>query len=76
MRLIGVRFSHLVSGGHQINLFEDAVEMINLYQAMDRIREKFGDRSVLRASGMKARTISRFNPFTGEPPPLLPNRRA
>ncbi len=76
VRLIGVRYSHLVSGGHQISLFEDATEMINLYQAMDRIREKFGDRSVLRASGMKARTISRFNPFTGEPPPLLPNRRA
>jgi DNA polymerase-4 len=76
VRLIGVRYSHLVSGGHQINLFEDATEMINLYQAMDKIREKFGDRSVLRASGIQARTISRFNPFTGEPPPLLPNRRA
>lgn len=76
VRLIGVRYSHLVSGGHQINLFEDATEMINLYQAMDKIREKFGDRSVLRASGIQARTISRFNPFTGEPPPLLPNRRS
>ncbi len=76
VRLIGVRYSHLVSGGHQINLFEDAIEMINLYQAMDKIRDKFGDRSVLRASGMQARTISRFNPFNGEPPPLLPNRRA
>ncbi len=76
VRLIGVRFSHLVSGSHQINLFDDTTEMIRLYQAMDRIRDKFGDRSVLRASGMQARTISRFNPFTGEPPPLLPNRRA
>jgi len=74
VRLIGVKYSHLVHGGHQISLFEDAEEMISLYQAMDRIREKHGDRKVLRASGMEARTIGRYNPFTGEPPPLLANR--
>jgi len=75
VRLIGVKFSHLVEGGYQINLFEDAEELINLYHAMDKIRDKFGDRSVLRAYGLEARTISRFNPFNGEPPPLLANRR-
>ena len=76
VRLIGVRFSHLVNGGYQINLFEDATEMINLYHAMDFLRDKHGDRKVMRAGGMDAKTISRFNPFTGEPPPLLANRRA
>ena len=76
VRLIGVRFSHLVNGGYQINLFEDATEMINLYHAMDKIRDKHGDRKVMRAAGIEAKTISRFNPFTGEPPPLLANRRA
>lgn len=75
VRLIGVRFSHLVSGGYQINLFEDAEEIINLYHAMDKIRDKYGDRKVMRAYGIGARTISRFNPFNGEPPPLLANRR-
>ncbi len=75
VRLIGVRFSHLVEGGYQINLFEDAEEIINLYHAMDKIRDKYGDRTVMRAYGIEARTISRFNPFTGEPPPLLANRR-
>jgi len=74
VRLIGVRFSHLVEGGHQINLFEDT-NIINLYQAMDRIRERYGDRSIMRASGMDAKSISRWNPFNGEPPPLLANRR-
>jgi len=74
VRLIGVRFSHLVGGGYQINLFDDAEEMINLYHAMDKIRDKFGDRRIMRASGMEAKTIGRFNPFTGEPPPLLANR--
>lgn len=75
VRLIGVRYSHLVDGGHQITLFEDD-KIINLYQAMDKIREKYGDRTVMRASGMDAKSISRWNPFNGEPPPLLPNRRA
>jgi len=75
VRLIGVRFSHLVSGGHQINLFEDSDKIMNLYQAMDKMRERYGDRAVIRASGMDAKSISRWNPFTGEPPPLLANRR-
>ena len=76
VRLIGVRLSHLVNGYYQIDIFNDQLEQLNLYQAMDRIRDKFGDRSVMRVSGMEAKTISRFNPFTGEPPPLLANRRA
>lgn len=74
VRLIGVRFSHLVEGGHQINLFDD-IEIIKLYQAMDHIREKYGDRAVMKAAGMEAKSISRWNPFNGEPPPLLANRR-
>ena len=75
VRLIGVKFSHLVSGGHQINLFEDNDKIINLYQAMDKMRERYGDRAVIRAAGLGAKSISRWNPFTGEPPPLLANRR-
>ncbi len=75
VRLIGVRFSHLVEGGHQVCMFEDSAEVIKLYAAMDNIRNRYGDRAVLRASGFGAKSISRFNPFNGEPPPLLPNRR-
>jgi len=75
VRLIGVRFSHLVEGGYQINLFEDNEKLINLSQAIDKMRERYGDRSVVSASGMEAKSISRWNPFTGEPPPLLANRR-
>jgi DNA polymerase-4 len=75
VRLVGVRFSHLVEGGQQIDLFDDNDKIINLYQAMDKMRERYGDRAVIKASGMGAKSISRWNPFTGEPPPLLPNRR-
>ena len=75
VRLVGVRFSHLVEGGQQIDLFDDNEKIINLYQAMDKMRERYGDRAVIRAAGMGAKSISRWNPFTGEPPPLLANRR-
>ena len=75
VRLIGVKFSHLVEGGFQIDLFDDDESIINLYQAMDKMRERFGDRAVIRAVGMDAKSISRWNPFNGEPPPLLANRK-
>lgn len=74
VRLIGIRFSRLAGGNYQMDLFEDSEEIINLYQAMDRIRNRFGDRAVIRAEAMGARTIGRGNPFTGEPPPLLAHR--
>src|SRR5512133_2482626 len=36
IRLVGVRFSYLVNGVQQLNMFEDTPEMVNLYLAMDR----------------------------------------
>ncbi len=75
VRLIGVKFSHLVEGGHQINLFEDNEKQLNLSHAIDSMRERYGDRAVVAAAGMEAKSISRWNPFNGEPPPLLANRR-
>jgi len=76
VRLIGIRFSHLVSGNYQINLFEDTEEALNLYQAMDYVRNRFGGRSVIRASAMGAKTIgSMHNPFNGEPPVVLAHRK-
>ncbi len=63
IRLVGVRFSHLVQGSYQMDLFEDSSKTIRLYQAMDRMRDRFGDRSILRASSMGARSVGSFNPF-------------
>ncbi|MEN8817545.1 MAG: DNA polymerase IV [Nonlabens sp.] len=76
IRLIGIRFSHIVSGNYQINLFNDSEQAINLYKALDKIREKYGDRTVVRAAGMEARTIGRMhNPFNGLPPVVLAHRK-
>ena len=76
VRLIGVKFSHLVEGGHQVNLFDDDTKYLNLNTAIDKMRERYGDRAVISAAGMEARTIGRWNPFNGEPPPLLPHRKS
>ena len=75
VRLIGVKFSHLVQGGHQIDLFKDDDKVISLYQAMDKMRDRYGDRAVIRATGLDAKSLGRFNPFNGEPPPLLAHRK-
>ncbi|MBX2971488.1 MAG: DNA polymerase IV [Flavobacteriales bacterium] len=76
IRLIGVRFSNLVGGGHQMDAFTDTEEAMRLYQAMDKIRQRFGDRTVMRASGMDAHSIGRMDdPFDGQAPLLLANRR-
>jgi len=52
IRLIGVKFSHLVQGTPQLNLFEDTPEMVRLYQEIDRMRIRYGRKSVIRAVGM------------------------
>ncbi|MBN2481857.1 MAG: DNA polymerase IV [Bacteroidales bacterium] len=52
IRLVGVKFSHMVHGTPQLSLFEDTPEMIRLYQAMDRIRTRYGKESVVRATGL------------------------
>jgi DNA polymerase-4 len=53
IRLIGVRFSQLIQGQQQLDLFDDIPERIDLYQAMDKIRLRFGKNSILRAVSIK-----------------------
>ncbi|NER15861.1 DNA polymerase IV [Spongiivirga citrea] len=77
IRLVGVRYSSLTSGTYQISLFDDEKKTVNLYKAMDAIRIRYGDRSVMRAvtMGEGARTVGNFtNPFNGEPPIVLAHR--
>lgn len=52
IRLIGVRFSHLVRGVQQLDMFDDTPEKVNLYLAMDNIRNRFGRDAVSRAVGV------------------------
>lgn len=51
LRLVGLRFTGLVHGNHQMNLFEDTEEQMNLYQTMDYLKNRYGMGAVGRASG-------------------------
>jgi len=76
IRLVGVKITDIVSGNYQINLFDDSEQMLDLYNAMDTIRNKYGELSITRAASMGAKTIGRSsNPFNGEPPTLLAHRK-
>lgn len=49
IRLIGIKFSDLISGGMQIDLFNDSLEQVNLSRALDSIKNRFGVKSVQKA---------------------------
>lgn len=48
IRLIGVKLSNLVAGNYQPDLFSQTFEELNLAQAMDRIRMRYGHQAVMR----------------------------
>ncbi len=52
IRLIGVRFTHLVTGTYQIDLFEDKTEMIDLYRAVDSVKNQFGEGVLCSAAAL------------------------
>lgn len=67
VRLIGVRLSDLAGGGHQIDLFNDDSRVLKLYQAMDKIKDRYGANAVRRSTAMEINGLGRGNPFSGEP---------
>jgi DNA polymerase-4 len=52
IRLIGIKFSGLISGAQQLNLFDNNEKQIKLYLSMDKIRFHYGKGAIKRASGM------------------------
>lgn len=67
IRLVGVRLSGLVYGNHQISLFDDTEEDINLYEAIDYIKHKHGSGKLMRATtlGVGRRVRMEMNMFNG-----------
>jgi DNA polymerase-4 len=50
VRLVGVKFSHLIQGNPQLDLFQDTVTDNRLLRVMDQIRDRFGNTALTRAS--------------------------
>ncbi len=57
LRLVGISFKGLVRGTYQIDMFEDTIEMLSLYRAMDKMKNRFGFASVGRASTVLANKL-------------------
>ncbi len=53
LRLVGVRLSDLVSGGAQIQLFSSQARQVNLYHALDELKDKYGGHIIHRATSLK-----------------------
>jgi DNA polymerase-4 len=68
IRLVGVRLSSLVHGNHQISLFDDTEEDINLYEEMDFIKHKYGVEKLVRATTLDVskRVRMELNMFKGK----------
>jgi DNA polymerase-4 len=56
VRLLGVRFSQLIPFTMQMSLFDNNAEKLNLYKAVDDIKNQFGSKSVSRASSIRRDT--------------------
>jgi DNA polymerase IV len=53
VRLLGVRFSHLIPITMQMSLFDNNAEKLNLYKAVDDIKDRFGKKLVTKAVTIK-----------------------
>ncbi len=49
VRLLGVRFSQFIPMTMQMSLFENNIEKLNLYKAVDDIKDRFGSKLVSKA---------------------------
>ncbi|GAC1388292.1 MAG: DNA polymerase IV [Ginsengibacter sp.] len=52
IRLVGIRFTDLIPGTYQINLFDDTQQAIKLYQAIDSVKKQYGEKFLIRAAGI------------------------
>ncbi|HZX74609.1 MAG TPA: DNA polymerase IV [Cyclobacteriaceae bacterium] len=59
IRLLGVRFTNLIPGTYQINLFEDSQEKIRLYQQIDSVKKQFGEGLLVRGSGILGKKLAK-----------------
>lgn len=53
LRLIGVRLTRLVPGSPQLSLFQSYPRQLGIYQAMDALKQRHGDKIMGRGSGVE-----------------------
>lgn len=58
VRLLGVRFSQFIPFTMQMSLFDNNIEKLNLYKAVDNIKNQFGIGSVAKGSALRKKRDS------------------
>jgi DNA polymerase-4 len=56
VRLLGVRFSHLIPMTVQMSLFDDTEEKLELFKTVDQIKNLFGSGAVMKARSLRPNT--------------------
>ena len=62
VRLLGVRFSQLIPFTMQMSLFENNAEKLNLYKAVDEIKDRYGSKLVTKAVTTQIKDIENRDP--------------
>jgi DNA polymerase-4 len=55
VRLLGVRFSHLIPMTMQMNLFDRPEEKLELYKTVDDLKARFGSAMITKAGSLKSK---------------------
>lgn len=66
VRLLGVRFSHLIPMTIQMNLFDNEQEKLELFKTVDDIKNKFGKEIISKASSVDINHEVKWGSKTGE----------
>jgi len=64
IRLIGVKFSNLITGNYQVDIFNDTLEEMHLMQAMDHIRKRFGVEYIMKGICLEGKGGKHATQFT------------
>lgn len=62
VRLIGVRFGNLEEGSYQVNMFEDTEKDVQLYKAIDLLKNKHGLEKLTLAQNLGLGNVKRNDP--------------
>lgn len=61
VRLLGVRFSQMIPLTTQMSLFDRNIEKLNLFKAVDDIKDRFGNKIVSKAIASQLKEGSNYN---------------
>src|SRR4029078_4377277 len=66
VRLLGIRLSQLIPFTMQMSLFNNNEEKLNLYKAVDDIKDRFGSKAIAKAAASSRSKRKKKDTFNGD----------